>query len=102
MPSVLRRQAWRKKLAINFIIWFIRACAIFVIVFLGLMICPTAFALVRARKTQRRTSILFGLDSAMPDSQWTRLRNLFLIGMVDNCNSPQCQFVEGILLASQS
>jgi len=30
-----------EKLAINFIIWFICACAVFVIVFLGLVICPT-------------------------------------------------------------
>jgi len=34
-------QAWREKLAINFIIWFVSACAVFVIVFLGLAICPT-------------------------------------------------------------
>ena len=40
MPSLLR-QAWRKKLAIDFIIWFVRACAVFVIIFLGLMVCPT-------------------------------------------------------------
>jgi chitin synthase len=33
--------AWREKLAINFIIWFICACAVFVIVFLGLVICST-------------------------------------------------------------
>jgi len=35
------RQAWREKLAINLIIWFICACAIFVIAVLGLVICPT-------------------------------------------------------------
>ncbi|KAG1744846.1 glycosyltransferase family 2 protein [Suillus lakei] len=39
------------------------------------------------------------LDSATLDRQRTCLRNLFLIGMVDNRNSPQCQFAEGILLA---
>jgi len=31
-----------------------------------------------------------GLDSTMQDSQRTCLRNLFLSGMVDNRNSPQC------------
>jgi len=36
------RQAWREK--INFIIWFICACAVFVIIFLGLpVICPTEY-----------------------------------------------------------
>lgn len=34
------RQAWREKFAINLIIWFICACAIFVIVVLGPLICP--------------------------------------------------------------
>nr|XP_031861862.1 uncharacterized protein CI109_002691 [Kwoniella shandongensis]KAA5528934.1 hypothetical protein CI109_002691 [Kwoniella shandongensis] len=35
------RQAWREKLAINMIIWFICGCAIFVIAVLGPLICPT-------------------------------------------------------------
>ncbi|KAH7883110.1 glycosyltransferase family 2 protein [Phlebopus sp. FC_14] len=35
------RQAWREKLALNIIIWFICACAVFVIAILGLVICPT-------------------------------------------------------------
>ena len=35
------RQAWREKLALNMIIWFICACAVFVIAILGLVICPT-------------------------------------------------------------
>lgn len=35
------RQAWREKLAINMIIWFICGCAIFVIAILGPVICPT-------------------------------------------------------------
>ncbi|KAI0315785.1 glycosyltransferase family 2 protein [Amylostereum chailletii] len=34
------RQAWREKLALNMLIWFICACATFVIVFLGNLICP--------------------------------------------------------------
>ncbi|KAL9933429.1 hypothetical protein V8E36_007605 [Tilletia maclaganii] len=34
------RMAWREKLAINFMIWFICACAVFVIVFMGNLICP--------------------------------------------------------------
>ncbi|KAH0831304.1 glycosyltransferase family 2 protein [Lanmaoa asiatica] len=35
------RQAWREKLALNIIIWFICGCAVFVIAILGLVICPT-------------------------------------------------------------
>ena len=35
------RQAWWEKLALNFIIWFICVCAVFVIAILGLVICPT-------------------------------------------------------------
>jgi chitin synthase len=35
------RQAWREKLALNMIIWFICACAVFVIAVLGNVICPT-------------------------------------------------------------
>ncbi|EST05048.2 Cytochrome b5-like heme/steroid binding domain protein [Kalmanozyma brasiliensis GHG001] len=34
------RMAWREKLAINLIIWFICGCAVFVIVVLGNLICP--------------------------------------------------------------
>lgn len=35
------RQAWREKFALNLIIWFICAIAVFVIAILGLVICPT-------------------------------------------------------------
>ena len=35
------RQAWREKLALNIIIWFTCACAVFVIAVLGNLICPT-------------------------------------------------------------
>lgn len=35
------RQAWREKLALNLLIWFICGCAIFVIAVLGVIICPT-------------------------------------------------------------
>ena len=35
------RQAWWEKLTLNFIIWFICVCAVFVIAILGLVICPT-------------------------------------------------------------
>lgn len=35
------RQAWREKLALNMMIWFMCACAVFVIAVLGLVICPT-------------------------------------------------------------
>ncbi|PWZ00150.1 putative Chs8-chitin synthase 8 [Testicularia cyperi] len=34
------RMAWREKLAINMMIWFICGCAVFVIVILGNLICP--------------------------------------------------------------
>lgn len=37
------RQAWREKLAINMIIWFICACAVFVIAVLGNLICPREY-----------------------------------------------------------
>ena len=35
------RQAWREKLALNLLIWFICACAVFVIGVLRVVICPT-------------------------------------------------------------
>jgi chitin synthase len=35
------RQAWWEKLTLNFIIWFSCACVVFIIVILGLVICPT-------------------------------------------------------------
>ncbi|KAF8625844.1 hypothetical protein AX17_006740 [Amanita inopinata Kibby_2008] len=34
------RQAWREKLALNLLIWFVCACAVFVIAVLGRLICP--------------------------------------------------------------
>jgi len=37
------RQAWREKLALNIIIWFTCACAVFVIAVLGNLICPTEY-----------------------------------------------------------
>jgi len=37
------RQAWREKLAINIIIWFLCGCTIFVIAGLGRLICPRAY-----------------------------------------------------------
>ncbi|KAF4579719.1 hypothetical protein EYR40_000103 [Pleurotus pulmonarius] len=35
------RQAWREKLALNLLIWFVCGCMTFVIAFLGMIICPT-------------------------------------------------------------
>ncbi|THH06259.1 hypothetical protein EW145_g4215 [Phellinidium pouzarii] len=35
------RQAWREKLALNMMIWFVCGCAAFVIAVLGNLICPT-------------------------------------------------------------
>ena len=43
VPSLRRsdvRLAWREKLAINMIIWLVCLCSIFVIVFLGDVVCP--------------------------------------------------------------
>lgn len=37
------RQAWREKLTINLIIWFICGCAVFVIAVLGNLICPREY-----------------------------------------------------------
>ena len=41
MKRIDVQQAWREKLALNMIIWFICACAVFVIVFISPIICPT-------------------------------------------------------------
>ncbi|GJE86394.1 Myosin domain-containing chitin synthase 8 [Phanerochaete sordida] len=35
------QQAWREKLALNMLIWFICGCAIFIIAIIGPLICPT-------------------------------------------------------------
>ena len=35
------QQAWREKLALNIVIWFLCGCAIFVIAVIGPLICPT-------------------------------------------------------------
>ncbi|KAI0074333.1 glycosyltransferase family 2 protein [Panus rudis PR-1116 ss-1] len=35
------QQAWREKLALNMIIWFMCGCAVFVIAIIGPLICPT-------------------------------------------------------------
>ena len=35
------QQAWREKLALNMIIWFMCGCTVFVVAILGLVICPT-------------------------------------------------------------
>lgn len=43
MKRIDIRQAWREKLAINLLIWFICACTIFVIVFLHDIICPKEY-----------------------------------------------------------
>ncbi|KAF7319245.1 Glycosyltransferase family 2 protein [Mycena chlorophos] len=41
MKRIDVRQAWREKLALNLLIWFICLCTAFVIVYLGRLICPT-------------------------------------------------------------
>lgn len=35
------RQAWREKLALNMLIWFVCGCAVFIIAIIGPLICPT-------------------------------------------------------------
>ena len=35
------RQAWREKLALNLLIWFMCGCAVFIIAIIGPLICPT-------------------------------------------------------------
>ena len=35
------QQAWREKLAINMLIWFVCGCAVFIIAIFGNLICPT-------------------------------------------------------------
>ncbi|KDN52499.1 glycosyltransferase family 2 protein [Tilletiaria anomala UBC 951] len=37
------RMAWREKLTINFMVWFICGCAVFVIAILGNLICPREY-----------------------------------------------------------
>lgn len=56
MKRIDVRQAWREKLALNILIWFVCLCTAFVIVFLGRLICPTEvspflFALLIQQKT---------------------------------------------------
>ncbi|CAL1709779.1 unnamed protein product [Somion occarium] len=41
MKRIDVQQAWREKLAINMIIWFMCGCAIFIIAIIGPLICPT-------------------------------------------------------------
>jgi chitin synthase len=36
------QQAWREKLALNMLIWFVCGCVVFVIAVMGYLICPTA------------------------------------------------------------
>jgi chitin synthase len=36
------QQAWREKLALNMLIWFVCGCTVFVIAVMGAIICPTA------------------------------------------------------------
>ena len=47
------RQAWREKLAINLIIWFVCGCAIFVIAVLGNLICPTQYVFSQGEISQQ-------------------------------------------------
>ena len=41
MKRIDVQQAWREKLALNMIIWFVCACAVFVIAVISPLICPT-------------------------------------------------------------
>lgn len=41
MKRIDVQQAWREKLALNMIIWFVCGCSVFVIAVMGNLICPT-------------------------------------------------------------
>ena len=53
------RQAWREKLALNIIIWFICACAMFIIAVLGLVICPTQHVFNTSELTFQTIRIMY-------------------------------------------
>lgn len=47
------RQAWREKLAINLIIWFVCGCAVFVVAILGNLICPKQYVFSQGEISQQ-------------------------------------------------
>lgn len=61
------QQAWREKLALNILIWFICGCAVFVIAVLGNLICPTEHVF----NTSELASHSYTND---PDSVYTSIR----------------------------
>ncbi|RPD61627.1 glycosyltransferase family 2 protein [Lentinus tigrinus ALCF2SS1-7] len=75
------QQAWREKLALNMIIWFICGCAVFVIAIISPLICPTEHIFNTAELAQHSstndpnnvyTSIrgeVFDLTSIVPDHE---------------------------------
>ncbi|KAF8546215.1 hypothetical protein OG21DRAFT_1491476 [Imleria badia] len=89
------RQAWREKLALNIIIWLPR-------------ICGEVFDLTQVAATHQRVITVIPTKTVLQDGSIdastlfpvlkTCLRNLFLVGMVDNRNSPQCLFSQYVLL----
>jgi len=61
------RQAWREKLTLNLLIWFICGCAVFVIAVLGILICPTEHVF----NTSELASHSFALS---PNNVYTSIR----------------------------
>jgi chitin synthase len=51
------RQAWREKLTINLIIWFICGCTVFVIAILGNLICPRQHVYSASELTDHSTKL---------------------------------------------
>ena len=61
------QQAWREKLALNMLIWFVCGCAVFVIAILGNIICPTQYVFSTGDVAEHNYD-----DS--PDSVYTYIR----------------------------
>ena len=61
------RQAWREKLALNILIWFVCGCAIFIIAVLGNVICPTEHVFSTSELQSHSTT-------SSPNSVYTSIR----------------------------
>lgn len=70
------RQAWREKLALNILIWFICGCATFVIAILGIIICPTEYVYNTAELASHSSTL-------NPNNVFTSIRGeVFDLGLV--------------------
>lgn len=61
------RQAWREKLTLNLLIWFVCACTVFVIAVLGNLICPTEHVFSQSELASHSYTL-------NPDSVYTSIR----------------------------